>query len=363
MPDFEPQPGNLPDVQPSAPPPAPTSDVSSGSGVAPGGQTDGTALGGHGTPPGDGGQSQFSARDHVRNLGYGQLADGYQDDRALISDLVRQQEAARQALALAQYGQRYLQHAAGFEQYLAQQQQQAQQQPKSRFWNAPEWNPTWRNLVQRDESGNLIAAPGAPPDVLPKYLAFEQYRRDFADRLTTDPESTLSPFVDERARQIASQIVQDNLAAMREEYQASAFIQQHSGWLHAKDANGHVVRDFNGRPVLSEAGKRFRGYVEEAEQLGVRGVQAQEQYASRLLRADIEAARASQGGVSQTNAQIKQNFVQNGNRQPNYGGSVQTSPNPHAPEQNGNLPLSQRLRRDLGSYGITNADWSAPTGA
>lgn len=311
-------------------------------------------------------QPQFvSVRDHLRELGYGQLADGYENDQTLVADLVRSQESARQALALAQYGQRYLQHAGEFERYLSE--RQAPQQPRkdSKWWNPPEFNPSWRGLVSRDESGNLVTTPGAPPDVLPKYLAYEQYRRDFADRFLSNPEEALSPLIQEKASSIAQEIVNSHLSQMREEHQAGTFLRENASWLHQRDQNGGLVRDYSGRPVLSPAGRQFRSYVEEAEQIGIQGVAAQERYATRLLRADLVAAGIQPQNSQPSNAQLKQQFLQNGSRQPNHGGSVSTTPDltGRVPEQNQGLSLAERLRRDLAANGINDAAFFAPTGA
>src|SRR6266852_872227 len=191
---------------------------------------------------------------------YGLDLRGMPTDQAALQHLIGQASKARQAEQYQQYAQRYMQHAGQFEQWLGQQQAQQQPQPKQ-WWAPPEYNPTWRNLVTRDpESGEYKLAPGAPPEVLPKLLAYEQYRRDFADKLTSDPVSTLKPFIEDVAKQIAQAQVQQHLGSYQDQVYADNYIQQNSGWLHQRDpkTNDVVVDPFTKQPLLSAAGQRFK---------------------------------------------------------------------------------------------------------
>jgi len=357
--NLEPEP-DTPDVEESAAQSV-AEDVGSGSDAAistPESVPGGDIVASVGASASAGGDQFTSVRDHIRQLGYGQLADQHPDDAQLVAHLLQQQAQAQQSLALAQYGQRYLQYAPDIERFLQerQQQQQAAQQQKSKWWNPPEWNPSWRGLVTKDDQGNLVAVPGAPPDVVPKVAAYDAYRREFADKLLSNPEETLKPFVQDVAQQIAQEMLTQNLGQLQEHTYAQNFVQQHSSWLHSRDASGNVLRDpVTGRPALSEAGRAFRDYVAEAEQLGIRGVSSQEQYAARLLRADLlsqqSQQQSSQVVAQTTNEQKKKAFV----RKPNPAASVTM-----AESLNGYSPGQSTERISLGkalaAEGVTDAD-------
>lgn len=278
------------------------------------------------------------------------------DDGAALRHLIGQASQAQQNQA---YAQRYAQNAQQFEQYLSQQQQQRAEKPAS-WWNPPEYNPAWRNQVQRDpQTGEFKLAPGASPDVLPKLLAYEQYRRDFADKLTSDPVATLKPFIEDVARQIAQGQVQQHLGSYQEQVYADNYVQQNSGWLHQRDNQNNVVVDpFTKQPLLSAAGQRFKGYVEQLQNMGVTNIRIQEQQARGFVERDIAMAQLQQIRQGQQNQQQKNQFLaQNNTRQPNQSGVLSpggNSPPPHNP----GLSLKDRLTQKLHEAGVTDADFS-----
>lgn len=293
-----------------------------------------------------------SARDFARARGFDPGQAG--DDSAFLEGLLAQAQRSRlyeqqlQALALER-------------------RQPAPEPPqpaaKPKWYNPPEFDPAWEKLLAQDEQGNVVPRPGTPPDVLPKYLAHQQYVRDFARKLTTDPEGTLRPFVAEVAEERARELVRSELAAREEGAHVEHFVRANSAWLHQRDAGGRVIlHPGTGQPVLTTAGSRFAGYVREAAQIGVADVRRQESYAADKLRLDLlraQLAEARQGQAAGEQGRAAEQAVINANRRPNAGGTF-PQPTPALPghAQNPDLSLREQLTQAFRRAGITDQDFA-----
>lgn len=272
------------------------------------------------------------------------------------------QERLRQLEGLMPFAQTYAQHGQRFQEWLA---QQGQAQPaKKGWWNPPEYNPTWEQLLEKDPTtGEIKLRPGAPPDILPKYLAYQQHRREFADRLMSDPGATLKPLIEEEARRIASEIVQQNQGQLTEQMQIQQFEREHANWLYAKDANGRPLMNGIGQQVMTPEGERFVAYTRQATQLGINNVQGRIAYARDMLSRDLAMAQVSQAGAAANGADKKAAFLQQAaaTRKPNTGGSVQPpNLNGNNMPQNDQMPLRDRLRNALKAEGVTDEQLGVP---
>lgn len=308
------------------------------------------------------GQAPETAWTSIRDAAYNQYGldlRNLPDDGAALRHLVAQANQAQQS---QQYAQRYLQNATQFEAFLTQQQQQQKPADKPGWWAPPEYNPAWKGLVSKDpDTGEFKLAPGAPQEILPKVLAYEQYRRDFADRLTSDPVATLKPLIEEIAAKIGEGQIQQHLGSYQDKVYADNYVQQNSGWLHQRDAQGNTVVDpFSRQPLLSPAGQRFKGYVEQLQSSGITNLKQQEQLARGFVERDLAMAQLAQYQQGAQNGQMKNQFLQQNNtRQPNQSGSM----TPGAPT-NQRLSLKDRLAQTFRAGGITDADFqNQPQGA
>ena len=296
-------------------------------------------------------------------MGLSDLASKYTDDESFVNFLVQQHRNAEQSQQLNPYAQRYLQHAQAFEQFLQQQQQataQVQPQAQKRFWNPPEYNPSWSRFVARDDRGNLALVPGAggTPDIIPKIGAYDQYVRDFVHNFTNDPSKTLTPLIHEVVQPLLEQHLQQQFGVLQERTAAREFLSANNAWLYASN-NGQTLRDGTGHLVLSENGQLFANLVHEAEQMGLDTVAKQQHFAGRVLSA---AGRyGTPGGAQQApgqnvaptaNDQLKQQFL----HRPNPAGAIGlSSPTPQPTQDNLQLSLAQILRRNLAAGGINDA--------
>ena len=303
-----------------------------------------------------------SIRDHLSGLGLSDLASRHDDDKSLVDFLIQQHRLAEQSQQLHPYAQRYLQHAPAFEEFLRQQtqlQQQARQyqQQQSRFWNPPvEYNPQWDRYITRDDSGNFVVVPGSggTPDLLPKYAAYEQYRRDFWHRATHNPEEAFTPLIEQVVGPLVQQQLQQHFGVFHEQNQVHDFLRGEGKWLYQAGPNGAPMRGPDGLFVLTENGNLFANLVKEAEELGLQTAAQQQRYASRVLAA---AGRyGAPGGTQQhqqqtLNEQQKNAFL----ARPNPAGAIGLNSlgvQPSAPEQT--LSLADILRRNLAAGGIND---------
>jgi len=293
-----------------------------------------------------------SARAMAAQMGFAQ-ANQFQDDKSFMEALLGQAQQAQAAQAQLQNVQNY-QAALAQAQAMAQQQRQAAAAPAPKalnaIWNPPEFNPQWNSLVRNDEKGVPTLIPGAPAEILPKFLAYQQYRQNFAEKFLSNPEETLMPLINATADERAREMVRKEIDARQEQHYIQSFVQDNSAWLHAKDNQGQVLRNQNGQPVLSPAGQRFQQYVAQATNSGIVGVRQQEEYARTYLQRDILVSQqnaAAQAGASHQ-------AVVDANRRPNMAGmTVQPGV---APPPSVGSSLAQQLQSALQAHGITDTD-------
>lgn len=316
------------------------------------------------SPPSDAAQAPTSDFVSIRDAakGYGLDLSSFEDDESALRHLAGEIQRGQQAQQLAQYGQVYLQHASDFERW-QQERAKVKQTPEPKWWSPPEYNPGWEQFLARDAEGNLVPKPGAPPDLLQKVTAYHQYRRDFADRLLSDPEKTLEPLITQVATKIAQQHVNQNLGQYQDQVSARNFVEQNSSWLFQSGPDGRRLTDQRGQAVLTPLGSRFRDYVVEAEQVGIHGIDAQQSYARRMVLLDQLQAHYTGQQAGQKNDQIKQDFLQQNNiHQPNHGGSVgRQDLNGRGPAQNSSLSFSERLRTAFAQGGVKDSDFAQPS--
>jgi hypothetical protein len=286
----------------------------------------------------------------------------YSDDATMLRDVFA---AAQQAQTYRTQAQQLAQQQAALLQRMGQpaQQQAAPQQPGqaqnplAKFWQPPEFQPQWEQLVTRDAQGNVNGVkPGAPVDILPKYLAYHQYRRDFADRLLSNPVEALGPMVQEMAAQQAQRIMQGQMQTYQDRTWTDSFMSQNSQWLHARDAAGNLLTNHaTGRPMLSPAGQRFGQYVVEAERMGVGDIRQQERFARSMLQRDLLMGQQQQAQAPAHGAAAQAAAVAAANRRPNLAGSVPAAgPIPATVAQNSGLSLKDQLAQAMQSQGVTD---------
>ena len=253
-------------------------------------------------------QAQVSAPSWLDQL-RAQGVDVPQDERAAMQALAQQYRDLQTLKPLSPYVSSYLSEAQQYNAWKQQQQaaaqaRQAEDKPwYAQFWNPPEYDPQWRNLVRQDEQGNWLPVPGAPPDVVPKFLAAQQFRTREAEKFLSNPHTYIEEPVKLLARQIAEETVQKHLAGYKETISANQFTQEHAPWLYEHDERGGIRQSqvfdpgsgrYVSQNVLSQYGQQFRDFAaQEAERQRSRGyTDIEEQKTNALTRVQLNYALA-----------------------------------------------------------------------
>lgn len=322
-------------------------------------------------------QQQQSLRDLAKRLGYAQ-AEQHGDDHTFFSQLLLQaqqtsqlQAQLQQAQQYARAGQEYLQHRSEFQRFQEEQRRRAQPEEKPWF-KAPEYDPGWRAKLTRDpQTGEIRAIPGAPPDLVGKYLSAVEHRENFLDKFAFDPVGAIKPGIEEVVRSIAADLVKQQLGQYQATQAATQIIKQNESWLYAKDGQGQVRYAATGQPELSPAGRAYYGYAEQAAQRGIQDDQGIHEYALGLLQRDMALMQLQrlQGGQAtpptqpiavpqqtspqETGEAAKQGFLSRAvagqQHQPQHAGSTNGKG-----AQNGALSLEERLRQNFKANGVTD---------
>lgn len=243
-------------------------------------------------------------RQVAQEVGF-QIPDGV-DEKALFQQLFTGYTRGQQA---QQHLQQVLPHWSEFQSW-----KQSQQQPKlqtqdenkpwySQWHNPPEFDPRWRSQITKDLDGNLVPAPGAPPDVVQRYLAYEDYRQKIADKFTSNPYE----FIEQPARHLAREEAKAVYQELLREQQEKQFIQQtvnapEMSWVHQRDQKGNIVTDFSGKPVFTPYGQAYLQSVEELYQAGV-PVHLQQKYALAAVQAEYARSPEYLQSLAQPQAQ------------------------------------------------------------
>lgn len=220
--------------------------------------------------------------DSLRTSGF----DAGKDEKEALANIQRLHQERQQEKQLldqlrpyAPHVANYLKNAQAFQKWQQEQQQKqpTQAQPQKNvwddYWQPPEYNPAWMQQVKRDDNGNLVALPGAPPDVAMKVQQYLAYRQEQADKFMANPHEYIAPTVQALAQRIAEETVQKHFQANQQQAATQAFIQQHQQWLFEVDPQSglpktHTYFDPNsGQMVTGKVqsvwGKKMADYAKQ----------------------------------------------------------------------------------------------------
>lgn len=211
----------------------------------------------------------------------------FPDSEAAMEALLTAYQQQQQLGPYAQIGQQVAPFYDKFQAFLASQQQQTPagaQQPAPKLWDAPEFDPQWETLVARDSHGNIIPAPGAPPDIAMKYQRYVAWAQDRARQMVRDPIATLGPIIEDIAEKKAKALYEQNISQLRTQNVWERFANENSQWMVARDQQGQPMIDrLTGQPMLTLEGQQFDRYLQQANQYGVKDPQSQINYARDML--------------------------------------------------------------------------------
>jgi hypothetical protein len=260
----------------------------------------------------------------------------------------------------------------GWKQYQGQQAGQPQSQgtqvpqgPKTNLFGLPaNFNFDLLNFIQRDANGQLVALPGAPPGAALEVQQYQDKLRDVQRQFFANPEQYLGKFVEERAKEVAAQIVQQQFGQQQQVQTTNAIFKQNAGWMFAKDQGGNTQYQFNPQTgqmheVLTPAGKYYAQVVQELDRRGTKDPALQHEIAFAMTQNAVYQAELKRQSAGQQGQQAALNFTGAA-----AGGlPVPTQPQPSnvtpgaAPGAQPGSPMDLRetMRRNLAAAGVTDA--------
>lgn len=289
---------------------SPPLSEATGATVASSGPATDQTSGGAGSPSSAAAQYQ-GIRDALKGYGLTQYAERFQDDDTALRALAYQAAQAEQLRELARYGREVQPHWDEFQRF-RQEQADRQKPAKEPWWKPPEYDPRWATQIVRDPTtGELRAAPGAPPGVVDRYLGAAEHSRNFLEKFSFDPIGAIRPGLEEVIQESARSLVQQEVAAVREQMLAKELLAQNAAWMYQQGPNG--------QPVATPYAHVYAETVQQLTQRGVHDLTLQNEIARDRARIAMlqdqlrqQQGQAPAGAASPQAAQAaaNQNFVQ-----------------------------------------------------
>lgn len=147
------------------------------------------------------------------------------------------------------------------------------------------------SYIQRDASGNLVVAPGAPAGLLEKYHRHEAGIRRFYREFARDPGKALGKLIEERSQEVAKKLYEETVEGRRHQEAANRIRSEVQNWVYVKDAQGNPVRDFWGNPKMTPEGSAYIGFVEKLYAGGMKDPDELHRTAQLMLVGHLYQAR------------------------------------------------------------------------
>lgn len=306
-------------------------------------------------------QTNWGVMENFRKLPQFQGMGEEQIARALYQSM-QQSQAAAQKLAqyqqLLPHTQDYLTNRPQYEAWKASQSQHPQaqqaqqlqpQQPQQKsWWDPPKVRDTDMRWMTRDpETGRDVISPDAPLDVRRNLEELQAYKADFAKNFLSDPEKTLGPMVETRAKEIAQQIVQETLKTRDTEQFVDRLEQENADWLFDSQT-GQVTPE----------GFLVHKYIEEAKSLGIKDPKDRWEHATRNVEREllIQRYQEAQSQLQQVAAYLQQVPQQQPPQPPAPPAAPPQAPPKDMAKQNMEFLRREASRSPSRSAGTANTD-------
>lgn len=291
-----------------------------------------------------------SIRDVVGSLGYqipAHLSQG--DDRAVLLHILNQAQQNQQANYYAQLGQAIAPQYQQFQQFLAQQQPQAQSQQRHE-WEAPEFDREWLQLVDQDpRTGRYLAKPGVNPAIADRVNAFDRWQQQYGQ----NPVAPVRAMMQHELPAMIQQQVQAGIQQYQQQQTVQSIVTANAEWMYQNNAEGRPVIGVGGQPVFTPQGMRYGQLVHQLEKGGMHDPRMIDQTARNLLLGELAQGQL-RGNQQQPNQTQVQNALAGGRSQTNPLQSLpaqqrQLTPGATEPDNTG-MSLTEVLRRELAPY-------------
>lgn len=229
-------------------------------------------------------------RQQLSELGYGQLAQQFQSDETAFQWLLQEARRAQDLERLAQY-------QAGNNRGLPQPQNQpAQNEPWwKQFWQAPEYNPAWEQLIEVDPLTKQVRPkPGAAPDLVQRIQQYRHFEEDQFKKFLGNPFAYIEEPVKTLVKPLISQEIQSAVQQIRDRSQAEHILAENSRWI------------FDQAGQISPLGQLYSQHMQRLQQQGV-PLGDRHQYSMQAVQlAAIQHAPQQHPQPGQTPVQLQQ---------------------------------------------------------
>lgn len=206
----------------------------------------------------------------------------------------------------------------GYQQWQrTQQQQPAQPQvppPPPSVFGVAEFDHNMLSMLRRDENGQIVATPGAPPGLAAQYERYVQTRADAERRFWSNPLSLfesgpvkdyIGKMVTEQARQLLDQ--------HRQVQTAQSIVSQHYKDFVVHDPSGRPVYDYtaDGQRTerLTPEGQYYIEQANDARSMGISDPQRIHKYAMERVQIAKWQLQQQQQAAAQQGQQTAQQFA------------------------------------------------------
>lgn len=193
----------------------------------------------------------------------------------------------------------------------------APEQPN--VFGIPKFDHSLVQFLGRDENGQVVAKPGAPPDLVAKFTAYAEARQRAEREFFDDPMKFLGDHVANAAKKIAEEQATTRLQEYQQQQVRQQIVTQHYKDFVEHGPDGRPVWEFNPQTggmqeKLSPAGRFYAQRANEYRSRGINDPQYLHEMAFRDLQLAIYQQQQQQLGAAQAGQQVNQQFVQNANQ-------------------------------------------------
>ncbi len=294
-------------------------------------------------------------RDAARQYGFN--LDQYTDDSSAFAALVQAAQNGQRNDYFAQVGQRVAPHAADFQAFLAAKAAPAAA-PARPAYMPPEFNESDLNFVEKDQAtGVWRAKPGVDPAYADRVNKYQDWQTQFQ----RNPAGFIQPMIQDEARRIAAEVVQQQFAGHQATQTINQIIQTNGAWLYQANEQGQRYTDTQGRFIPTPEGTLYYQKVAELGRSGIKDPATLNRLAIQLVRAELPPAVAP---VAQTPAAVVPPTTVQARAaaaRPNVNPGQAVDPNRRSQQagtqsDDTGLSLSERIRKELAAAGVNDSD-------
>ena len=218
----------------------------------------------------------------------------------------------------------------------------------------PEFDQSWADLVEQDESGRFVVRPeyigSVDPNIADKVNKYVNWRQDRSNKLIDDPVNTIMEAgLSEQINQAVNQAVQGTMSQQQVRSGAADFIQKNASVLYVTDEKGNFTPGTDGQPMLSPVGEALNAAHVQLRQAGMTNPSQRHQVAVQMVQNHFTQQQLS--GMQQQGGQMPQQN-QNDQYKDQYAQQPFAQPsNPLPPGQMPNTPV-QPTANAIGTDGL-----------